>query len=47
VDLRGPGQAEPQRSEFLAIGYLEMDLLPEGEFNAELRKMREGTPAVK
>jgi len=47
VDLRTPGQAEPQRSEFLAIGYLEMDLLPEAEFNNELRKIKEGTPAVK
>jgi hypothetical protein len=47
MDLQGPGQDKPQRSELLAIGYLEMDLLPEAEFNSELRKSKEGAPAVK
>jgi len=47
LDLQGPGQDKPQRSELLAIGYLEMDLLPEGEFDGELRKAREARPAEK
>jgi hypothetical protein len=47
LDLRGPGQSEPQRSELLTIGYLEMDLLSEAEFNGELKKLKEGPAAGK
>lgn len=36
-----PGQEKPEHSEFLAVGYLEMDLLSEEEFHSELRKIKE------
>jgi hypothetical protein len=36
-DIQGPGPAKTEHSEFLVIGYLEMNLLSEKEFQAELK----------
>jgi len=38
-DIQTQGQMKSDHSEFLVIGYLEMDLLSEEEFNSELRKV--------
>ena len=42
-DIRRPGQAAPEHSEFLEIGELTMDLLSEAEFKAELAQRRDST----
>jgi hypothetical protein len=39
-DVRMPGREKPDHSEFQVIGYLDMDLLSEAEFTAELSKAR-------
>jgi len=39
-DVRTPGREKPDHSEFLVIGYLDMDLLSEAEFNTELGKTK-------
>jgi hypothetical protein len=39
-DVRMPGREKPDHSEFVVIGYLDMDLLSEAEFNAELGKTK-------
>jgi hypothetical protein len=38
-DILVPGREQPDHAELLIIGYLEMDLLSEGEFNAGLKKI--------
>jgi hypothetical protein len=45
-DVQITGREKPERSEFLAIGYLDMDVLSEEEFNSELIKIR-ATPGQK
>lgn len=40
-EIKMAGQEKPEHSEFLAVGYLEMDLLSEEEFHSELRKIKE------
>ena len=44
-DIRRPGQAAPEHSEFLEIGELTMDLLSEAEFKAELAQRGDATAA--
>lgn len=39
-DMQSAAQAAPDHSEFFIIGYLEMDLVSEEEFNAELKKVK-------
>jgi hypothetical protein len=39
-DTQLPGREKPDHSEFLVIGYLDMDLLSEAEFNAELSRTK-------
>jgi len=39
-DVLLPGREKPDHSEFLVIGYLDMDLLSEAEFNMELGKTK-------
>jgi hypothetical protein len=40
-DIQMPGREHPDHAELLIIGYLEMDLLSEEEFNAELKRTTE------
>ena len=40
-DLKRHGLEKPEHTEFLTVGYKEMDLFSEEEFNAELKKFRE------
>jgi hypothetical protein len=40
-DIQMPGRKQPDHAELLIIGYLEMDLLSEEEFNAGLKKIDE------
>jgi hypothetical protein len=46
-DIQRLGLDKPERTQFLVMGYMAMDLLSEEEFRAELDKAREEKPVKK